>query len=155
MLSSTEGAAVESTWESRDLPVLDAIVRLLDQGSFSVSVRDVVTETGLDTTTVDRAITALEGPFVVEYEQFATGGDPNPWSVRQVTAAARQAVGQWPTPESLTARVAQGFSDAADREPDAERKTKLRQVADFLGNTGKDVAAEVLAKVILRPTGMG
>jgi hypothetical protein len=146
---------VESTWESRDLPVLDAIVRLLDQGSFSVSVRDVASETGLAPETVDRAIAALEGPFVVEYEQFATDGDPNPWSVRQVTAAARQAVGQWPTAESLAARVAQGFSDAADHEPDAERKSRLRQVADFIGSTGKDVAAEVLAKVILRPTGMG
>lgn len=51
--------------------------------------------------------------------------------------------------------MAQGFSDAADHEPDAERKSRLRQVADFIGSTGKDVAAEVLAKVVLRPTGMG
>lgn len=73
-----DGGNVESTWENRDLPVLDAIVRLLDQGSFSVSVRDVASETGFAPETVDRAIAALEGPFVVEYEQFATGGDPNP-----------------------------------------------------------------------------
>jgi hypothetical protein len=56
---------------------------------------------------------------------------------------------------SLAARLAQGFSDAADHEPDAERKIKLRQLADFIDNAEKDVAAEVLAKVILRSAGMG
>jgi hypothetical protein len=146
---------VEDTWTSRDLPVLDVIVGLLDQGQFLVTVSDISAKTGFEPAVVDRAITALEGPYVVKYEQFMTGGIPDSWRVRQVTQAARQVVGQWPTPETLIDRLAEAFDGAADKEPDPERKGKLRQVASFLGSAGRDVATEVVSKVILHTTGMG
>ena len=47
------------------------------------------------------------------------------------------------------------FSEAADGEQDPERKNRLRQIASFLGETGKDLAAQIIAKVIMRQTGMG
>ncbi len=90
---------MQDTWTNRDLPVLEAIVRLLDQleqGNWSVSVRDVARDTGLDPVDVDRAIRALEGKYVAQYDQFANGGDVNPYEVTQVTAEARQAVGSGP-----------------------------------------------------------
>jgi hypothetical protein len=146
---------MEDTWTNRDFPVLEAIVRLLDQGSWAVEVRAIAADTGLDPADVDRAITALVGPYVVEYDQFGTGGDPNPWAVSQVTENARRVVGQWPTPETVVDRLAQAFGDAAEDEPDPERKGKLRQVAAFISSTGRDVATEVVSKVILRSTGMG
>lgn len=64
-------------------------------------------------------------------------------------------VGQWPTAESLAARLAEAFGEAAEEEADRERKSRLRQIGSFLGETGKDVAAEVIAKVMLHQTGMG
>jgi hypothetical protein len=146
---------MEDTWTNRDFPVLEAIVRLLDQGSWAVEVRDVAADTGLDPADVDRAIMALVGPYIVEYDRFGTGGDPNPWSVSQVTENARRVVGQWPTPETVVDRLAQAFVDAAEDEPDPERKGRLRQVAAFITSTGRDVATEVVSKVILRSTGMG
>ena len=82
-------------------------------------------------------------------------GEPGSWSVLAVTPAARRAVGQWPTAESLTAALAEAFGTAAEHEQDPERKGRLRQVADFLAHTGRDMAAEVVAKVILRQAGMG
>jgi hypothetical protein len=84
-----------------------------------------------------------------------TGGDLGSFAITEVTAAARRVVGQWPSAENMAERLAVAFSEAADEEPDPERKSRLRQIASFLGETGKDIAAEVLAKVILRPTGMG
>jgi hypothetical protein len=75
--------------------------------------------------------------------------------VRRVTSAARRAVGQWPTPESVVERLAGAFGAAAEGEPDAEKKSRLRQVAGFLTSSGRDVATEVVSKVILRSTGMG
>jgi hypothetical protein len=146
---------MDDTWVSRDLPVLDAVVRLLDEGAWEVTVADLAAETGLDPKAVDRALEALQGPYVVEYERLATGGIPDLWSVTEVTAAARRVVGQWPTAESLAARLAEAFSEAADEEKDPERKSRLRQLASFLGETGKDLAAEVMAKVIMHQTGMG
>jgi hypothetical protein len=146
---------MEDTWVSRDLPVLDAVVRLLDEGNFAVRVADIASAAGFDTKTVDRALDALEGEYVVEYHKMMTGGIPDTWYVSDVTAAARRVVGQWPTAESLTARLAEAFTEAAEAEPDAERKGRLRQIGVFLGDTGKDLAAEVIAKVIMRQTGMG
>jgi hypothetical protein len=146
---------MEDTWVSRDLPVLDAVVRLLGEGNFAVQVADIADATGLDTKTVDRALDALHGPYVSEYQKLMTGGIQDSWYVTEVTADARRAVGQWPTAESLAENLAAAFSEAADDEHDQERKSRLRQIASFLAETGKDVAAEVLAKVILRPTGMG
>jgi hypothetical protein len=146
---------MEDTWVSRDLPVLDAVVRLLDGGNFAVRVVDIAGATGLDPRTVDRALDALDGPYVGKYTKYMSGGNPDSWHVTEVTAAARRAAGQWPTPESLAGSLAIAFSEAADEELDPESKSRLRQIASYLADTGKDVAAEVLAKVILRPTGMG
>jgi hypothetical protein len=56
---------MEDTWFSRDLPVLDATVRLLDEGNFAVSVASLAEATGLDVRAVDRALDALEGRYVV------------------------------------------------------------------------------------------
>ncbi len=148
-------ATVEDTWTDRDLPVLDAVVRLLDQGNFLVTVRDIAGETGLEPETVDRALEALEGPYVVEYEQFATGGDPSSWRVRKVTAAARQAVGQWPTAEGLITRLTEALSDAAEHEPDPEQKSRLRAIASSLGGSARQIAIDVAARIVERQTGLG
>jgi hypothetical protein len=58
---------MEDTWVSRDLPVLETVVKLVDEGSFAVTVADIADRTGLDTKTVDRALDALSGPYVGEY----------------------------------------------------------------------------------------
>jgi hypothetical protein len=90
--------AVQNTWETRELPVLRAVVKLLDQpGSFEASVSQISDETGIDKADVDRAIEALKGEYVTEYQQFLTGGDPSTWAVRGITSGARRAVGQWPS----------------------------------------------------------
>jgi hypothetical protein len=88
---------VQRTWETRDLPVLRAIVKLLEEpGSFEVSVSQISDETGIDKMDVDRAIDALKGEYITEYQQFLSGGDPSNWAVRGVTPKARRTVGQWP-----------------------------------------------------------
>lgn len=146
---------MEDTWVSRDLLVLDAVVRLLDKSGHAAYVADIAAETGLEPAVVVKALDALDGPYVRDYTKQGTGGDPNPWWVEKVTPAARRAVGQWPTAEALAGRLAVAFSEAAEDEGDPERKSRLRQIASFLADTGKGVAAEVLAKVILRPAGLG
>lgn len=146
---------MDDTCISRDLPVLETVVRLLDGGAREVRVADIAGETGLDVKTIDRALEALTGPYITDYQRLATGGIPDTWSVTKVTAAARRVVGQWPTAERLAERLAAAFSEAADAEQDPERKSRLRQLASFLGETGKDLVAEIMAQVILRQSGMG
>jgi hypothetical protein len=145
-------SGMEDTWWTRDLPVLDVVVRLREDYSHFPEVIDIARETGFSTEDVARALVSMNGPFV---SLELTGGGAERWFVKAVTPAARQAVGQWPTPENVVARLAEAFSEAAGQEQDPERRGKLRAVASFLRETGKDFAAEVVAKVIARQAGMG
>jgi hypothetical protein len=125
--------------------VLSAVVELLGQ-SYMVTVSDIAERTGLDLPEVTRSLDAMD-PTFVDFRKTETGGDPTFWYVNRVTPEARQAVGQWPTAESLVDQLAKAFSDAADREEDAERHYQLRQAAGLLGETVRDVAIGVAATI--------
>jgi hypothetical protein len=87
-------AQVQSTWRSRDLPVLAAIVRLLDATSEpQVGVREVIEACGLSADEVASAVQNLDGEHI---HLQTTIGEAGSWLVSRPTAAARRAVGQWP-----------------------------------------------------------
>lgn len=140
---------MEDTWWSRDLPVLDAAVGLFQDKDF-VEVGDLAGETGFEPKDVARALLDMRYVYVSEIQSM---GDMDQWCITGVTPAARRAVGQWPTPENVVARLAEAFIAAAEQEPDSERRGKLRAVGGFLADTGKDFAAEVVAKVIAHQIG--
>jgi hypothetical protein len=136
---------VEDTWAVRDLPVLNAVVGLLEQ-SYMVTVSDIAGRTGLDQADVARSLDALD-PTYVDFRKTETGGDPTFWYVHKVTPEARKAVGQWPTAESLIDRLARAFSAEAEGEEDIERQYQLRQAAGLLAETVHDVAVRVAATI--------
>ncbi len=140
--------AVHDTWAARDLPVLDATVSLLEE-SYMVTVSDIAAKTGLDDAAVARALEALD-PAYVDFRKTTTGGDPTFWYVLKVTPAARQAVGQWPTAESLIAALARELAASAQQEQDPERKGLLAYAARLVGDTLRDVSVKA-AKSVLGP----
>ncbi len=140
---------MEDTWAARDLPVLAATVHLLEE-SYMVTVTDIAARTGLDEQAVARALEALD-PVFVDFRKTTTGGDPTFWYVLKATPAARQAVGQWPTAETLiTALVAELTAAAAD-EQDAERKGLLSYAARLIGDTLRDVSVRAAEAVLAPP----
>lgn len=141
---------MEDTWWSRDLPILDAAVELFQKQDF-VEVRELVRATGFKVDDVAQALFDMREVYVSEIQSM---GPKDQWSISEVTPEARRAVGQWPSPENVVSRLAEAFTTAAEREPDPERRSKLRAVGSFLRESGKDFAAEVVAKVIARQTGM-
>jgi len=70
-----------------------------------------------------------------------------------VTDEARQAVGQWPSPQVWVERLIQALLEAAEREPDPERKGRLRALAEGLGGFARDVAVGVLSGGITQSMG--
>jgi hypothetical protein len=143
---------MESTWESRDLPVLDAIVRYFDEHD-GAEIPDVATFakfTGMDPTQVARAVRALSPRFI---KTQASLGGLMEVAVMGVTDEARQAVGQWPSPEVLVERLVQALREAAEREPDPERRGRLRALAEGLGGFARDVAVGVLSGGITQTMG--
>jgi hypothetical protein len=91
---------MESTWESRHLPVLDAAVRYIEEHGMRLlpEAEDLAEMTGLDPKDVGLALMALRDEYLAV--EISGGGLENAF-VRQVYPSARRAVGQWPTPENL------------------------------------------------------
>lgn len=145
---------MRDTWTERDLPVLNAIVETFEDSGPGVSPEQIEERTGLDTKTVQRALTALESeepPFLSQLERVLSGqvvfiGAP--------TGHARRAVGAWPTAEVIAERLVEALAEAADREPDEERKSFLRKTATYLANAGRDLAVDIGAAAINRQMGM-
>jgi hypothetical protein len=54
------------------------------------------------------------------------------------------------TPESLIDRLAEAFNAAAEREPDAQKHGRLREIAGALTGTLRDLAIGVAGEVIAR-----
>ena len=98
-----------------------------------------------------RALDSEQPPFISKLERVMTGdiifiGPP--------TGYARRAVGAWPTAETIADRLITALDEAAEREPDPERKGWLRKSAAYLGNAGRDLAVEIGATAINRQMGM-
>jgi hypothetical protein len=55
---------------------------------------------------------------------------PSGCSIAGVTDEARRAVGQWPSAEVWVDRLVEALREAAEREPDPERRGRLRAMAE-------------------------
>jgi hypothetical protein len=76
--------------------------------------------------------------------------------VLKVSSAARRAVGQWATAESLAMTVVEGgVAAAAQDEPDPKRRAILRKIADGFAGGGRDIAVDVVTKAIEHKYGIG
>lgn len=139
---------MHDTWASRDLPVLDATVGLLEE-SYMVTVSDIAARTGVDEEAVARALEALD-PLYVDFRKTTTGGDPRFWYVFKATPAARQAVGQWPTGDALITRLAAELTAAGQQESDGERKGLLAYAARLVGDELRDACVRA-ADAVLAP----
>jgi len=71
----------------------------------------------MDIQSVGAALNALDG----EYIELLRTGDFGCWGIPRITTAARRAVGQWPTAETIIERSAAGMTQAAERESDPSR----------------------------------
>lgn len=146
---------MDDTWTRRDLPVLDAIVRIHERTGKAMRPTEIEAETRFDTDTVQTALRALDSadpPFVVtKMDRFASGQVS---LVGAPTGHARQAVGAWPTAETVADNLVNALSKAAEREQDIEHKSWLTKAAGFLGGTGRDLAIEIGAAAINRQMGV-
>lgn len=132
------------TWSARDLPVLRAIVEIYDStGRENIRTRDIVSATGFDVETVQRAVRALHR------EPYLVGGTESSQQgyvfVGIPTGDALRVAGLWPTPEAQLERLITALARAADDEerPEEERG-KLRQAATWLGSFASQVAIGAL-----------
>lgn len=140
------------TWETRDLPVLRAIVRLCDLHG-DIGPETLARDTGLDEDTVQVALRALRAETPPFFRASVSAGDEVNW-VDTPTGHARRAVGSWPQPGEWAEQVVTALTEIAEREPDEKERGKLRTAAAAFGGLSKSVIAEVTATVITRGAGL-
>jgi hypothetical protein len=147
---------VNPTWVERDLPVLRAFVELWEEsGGEAVGAQQIEGRTGFDETTVQASLLALLAEEPALIRDYDGGAEPGSYVlvVDQPTGEARRRLGLWPTPELLADRLVAALAQAAEREPNEERRGLLKRTAEWLGSAGRDVAVDVAAAVISRQVG--
>lgn len=146
---------MESTWISRELPVLTAVVQAFEAGLGALpNVADLAEATGIDKLQVALALKAMDGLYL-NLHLLMSGGDPSPWFVDKIYPAARVAVGQWPSPEGLANQLVDLVTETAEREGNPERKSVLSKAAGLLGGASRDILVDIAAAVVTKQSGLG
>lgn len=143
---------VNPTWEERDLPVLRAAVEYCEEKDGYAEVHHLRGRLDMSERDIRKAFRALcsETPELFQKYVHSQG---EVVLVGRPTGEARRRLGLWPTPEGLADRLVQAMAEAADREPDEEKRGRLRAAASWLANSGRDVMVDVTAAVINRQMG--
>jgi hypothetical protein len=141
---------MSSTWETRDLPVLRAIVEIEDETGEYVQVGDISERTGLDETQVQRAVGALsrEYPRLISVIDASSAAATFYMAAGHATGEARRKVGTWPTPESLADRIVAALEDTASNGETEEERTRAQKMLDGAKGVGKGVLTGVIVKAL-------
>jgi len=134
------------TWYSRDLPVLEACVRLVDENpGVGGRLHEIAAATGLDDQTVYVATSALDDAGYIQRQMVS------PARAGRVVAgsgAARAAVGQWPTPESAADRLVAALEAQIAATTELEERGRLERLLAGVAGVGRDVLVAVLSKAL-------
>lgn len=138
---------VDDTWASRDLPVLEAAVRGVDEQRAHGGIRfhDIAQQTGLSDDDVYRAARALDDAGLIELRLVmpSTHG-----RVMAVSGQARQIVGSWPNEETYVDRLLAAVDALAENASDEDTRSRLRKLRDGLTEAGRDLLVSVAAATI-------
>ena len=133
-------------WYSRDLPVLEACVRLADENpGIGGRVGDIMGMTGFDEATVSASTRALEDAGYIRRHVMSPGRATR---VDAVSGAARAAVGQWPSPESAAERLVVTLEAQIAATTNPEERGRLERLLQGVTGVARDVLVDVLAKAI-------
>ncbi|MFI6534201.1 hypothetical protein ACIBHY_17200 [Nonomuraea sp. NPDC050547] len=133
-------------WYERDLPVLQAIVLLKDESPGQpISRERVVEATAMDPDTVRRALYSLmDEPYL---ETDGSLNDNHEY-VKKVLGNGKRAAEFWPTPDNVAELLRDALLQAADREPDEEKRGKLRALGAWLGEGGRDTVSGAFGSML-------
>lgn len=130
---------VTSTWETRERPILDAVLALEESiEAFAVNNERIVEATGLPPEVVGRALEALEEAGYLTGGDAGTLGDSSPqYFALRLLERGRREVGQWPP------SVADAFLEKLDymiaTAADPDERSRLERLRDAAGEISKGV----------------
>ena len=137
---------MDDTWGPRDLPVLDAAVRLSDaKPGIGGTFEEIAADTGLDLDTVYVSARALRDDGLVNVSYVSR---PTHNRIDAVSGRARQLVGAWPSGESGADRLIALLEREIANAPTDVQRTKLQDFRDGAAGVGRDVLVALVAKML-------
>jgi hypothetical protein len=138
-------ADVEDTWTRRELPILRAALRRVDNGE-ELDLEHIRLDTGLPGFELRRGLQALqEAGYLEVYLASGWSDDHAGGLLSGVSERTRRELGSWPSAHTLVDDLVRALQQAADEEQEPERKSKLRAAADTVATIANQVAIRVIA----------
>jgi hypothetical protein len=138
------------TWTTRDLPVLRALVSIFEsggRGGLGVRVHALAVAADMPETEVGNALRALNTASPPYFRGTSMSGLDHPAIITSITERALRAVGQWPASDNAADAIIAAFNEAAEAEPDEEKRSALRRTGTFLAGAGREVLYRVVTGV--------
>ena len=141
-------APLPDVWFTRDLPVLRAIVRLVDEGEHGGSpylLGQVVPASGLPKADVVNAARALVS---AGYAEALTNHAGDIVRFTAVSPEARRLAGLWPTPQGEWDRLLEQLTARAENAPTEVERERWRAFADAAAAVGPDAGALLMQSLV-------
>jgi hypothetical protein len=145
---SSPDTPLPDVWFTRDLPVLRAIARLVDEGQHGGSpylLGQVVPASGLPKAEVVNAARAL---VAAGYAEALTNHAGDIVRFTGISAEARRLTGLWPTPQGEWERLLEQLGTRARQAPTDVERARWRALADAATAIGPDDGALLMSALI-------
>jgi hypothetical protein len=142
------GSPLPDVWFTRDLPVLRAIARLVDEpkhGGAPYLLGSVVPASGLPKAEVVAAAKALVS---AGYAEALTNHAGDIVRITGISAEARRLAGLWPTPQGEWDRLLEQLTARAQNAPTDVERQRWRAFADAAAAVGPDHGALLMSSLI-------
>lgn len=133
-------------WENEDIPVLIATSNLIDHRG-TVRIADIAAGTDLDEETAFRSVKRLVAGGKLEADAGRTKYHQRSREallVTAVTAAGREATGQWPSSAAMQAELLAALIAAIENTSDEDKSV----VAGFLRRHGITLLAQAVGRIL-------
>jgi hypothetical protein len=142
------GGPLPDVWFTRDLPVLRAIARLVDEpkhGGAPYLLGSVVPASGLPKAEVIAAAKAL---VATGYAEALTNHAGDIVRITGISAEARRLAGLWPTPQGEWERLIEQLAARAENAPTEVERQRWRAFADAAAAVGPHDGALLMSALI-------
>lgn len=141
---------MDNLWAT-DGPILAEIVRQLEvDGKTRADLDQVFGKAGVEREPGLRSIARLDGAGMIRAKSTMGGY----WTVLGVTERGLRESHAWPDhAEQLAAQLIAGLAEAAENEPEPEKRSKLRKAASGMAEVGQKTLTDVIASYLAKMSG--
>jgi hypothetical protein len=140
-------------WEERDMPILRLFAEAEEAGATSISTPELAKALGRDLRDARVGVDSLREAGYIDWADRARYvTDHHVLLSPRVRERGRRTLGQWPA-DGYSALVAL-LEAQIQAEPDDEKRGRLEQFRSALLGMGRDVATDLLSKLLAQVAGL-